>query len=81
MRRFITRKDDAESSVQTKDLDPMASTERTVFFHKAPSENSLTIDDLDKEDFKSSGPEVSESTKSTPLETQAQNESDDESDS
>ena len=54
MRRFIIRKDDPESSLQTKDLDPMASTERTVFFKKDPNaKNQPTIDDVDKEDFKS----------------------------
>ncbi|TBR08682.1 MAG: GHKL domain-containing protein [Candidatus Nitrosotenuis sp.] len=83
MRRFITRKDDVVSSVQAKDLDPMSSTERTVFFHKAPAESSLTIDDLDKENFKSNDSGKSAKTKSESLETQAQNEGDgnDESDS
>jgi signal transduction histidine kinase len=52
MRRFIIRKEDAESSVQTKDLDPMSFTERTVFFKKDPNaKNQPTIDDLDKDDF------------------------------
>lgn len=82
MRRFITRKDDAESSVQIKDSDPMNSTERTVFFHKAPAENQLTINDLDKENFKSNDSNEPARTKSASLETQVQNddvESDDES--
>ncbi len=55
MRRFIIRKEDAESPVQTKDMDPMSFTERTVFFKKDPNaKNQPTIEDLDKEDFKPS---------------------------
>jgi len=55
MRRFIIRKEDAESSIQSKELDPMSFTERTVFFKKDPNaKNQSTIDDLDKEDFKQS---------------------------
>lgn len=58
MRRFIIRKEDAESPVQTKDMDPMSFTERTVFFKKDPNaKNQPTIDDLDKEDFKPSAAE------------------------
>lgn len=80
MRRFITRKDDAVSSVQTKDLDPMNFAERTVFFHKAPPENQLTINDPDKEDFKSNNSVESNEKKNTSLETQISNEDDVESD-
>ncbi|QLH08891.1 hypothetical protein [Candidatus Nitrosotenuis sp. DW1] len=55
MRRFIIRKEDAESSIQSKEWDPMSFTERTVFFKKDPNaKNQSTIDDLDKEDFKQS---------------------------
>lgn len=54
MRRFIIRKDDPESLSQTQNLDPMASTARTVFFKKDPNaKNQSTIDDIDKDDFKS----------------------------
>ena len=69
MRRFITRKEDAESPTRAKDLDPMNSTERTVFFHKAPAESQLTINDLDKESFKS---EVSESNAAKNASVEAQ---------
>ncbi len=72
MRRFIIRKEDAESSVQTKDLDPMNFTERTVFFKKDPNaKNQPTIEDLDKEDFKPDGNTESKSSSSN-LELKAQ---------
>lgn len=86
MRRFIIRKEDAESSVQTKDLDPMSFTERTVFFKKDPNaKNQPTIEDLDKEDFASNNTEKSEPTivESKPinntmeLKTRVSNENDD----
>ncbi|WP_238549797.1 sensor histidine kinase [Candidatus Nitrosotenuis chungbukensis] len=81
MRRFIIRKEDAESSTQSKELDPMSFTERTVFFKKDPNaKNQPTIDDLDKEDlgkedFKqsdSSGPSLTKST--LELKTKSSNE-------
>lgn len=56
MRRFIIRKDNTKSSLQTKDSDPMNSTVRTVFFKKDPnSKNQYAVKDLDTEDFKSDG--------------------------
>ncbi len=68
MRRFIIRKEDTESSAQTKDLDPMNFTERTVFFKKDPNaKNQPTIEDVGKEDFK---PNIAESK------TTSRNESD-----
>jgi len=79
MRRFITRKDDTESSAQTKDSDPMNSSERTVFFHKAPVENPLTINDVDKDDFKSNNSSAPSKTKSV-LEAQPPSEDDVEDD-
>jgi signal transduction histidine kinase len=79
MRRFIIRKEDAESSVQTKDSDPMSYTERTVFFKKDPNaKNQPTIDDLDKEDFKPNHAAESAPTNNTSeLKTQTKNESKD----
>jgi signal transduction histidine kinase len=80
MRRFITRKEDAESLTPAKDLDPMNSTERTVFFHKAPAESQLTINDLDKESFKSGASESGRTT-SALIAAQINRGSDDEDDS
>jgi len=79
MRRFIIRKEDAESSVQTKDLDPMNFTERTVFFKKDPNaKNQPTIEDLDKEDFKPNDPTESKSISNTlELKTQTSSENKD----
>ena len=77
MRRFITRKEDAESPTNAKDVDPMNSTERTVFFHKAPAESQLTINDLDKENIKS-GASESVRKMSTLVEAQINRGSDDE---
>ncbi|MBM2820024.1 MAG: hypothetical protein HW410_1706 [Nitrosarchaeum sp.] len=73
MRRFIIRKDDPESSSQTKDLDPMASTERTVFFKKDPNaKNQPTIDDIDKDDFKSDILDEPDKLKDTASESKTQ---------
>lgn len=76
MRRFIIRKEDAESSVQAKDLDPMNFTERTVFFKKDPNaKNQPTIEDLDKDDFKpDSQTESKPSGSNLELKTQTDNE-------
>ena len=52
MRRFIVRKDgDPQSSVQTKNMDPMSFTERTVFFKKDSNpQNQSTTEYTDKQD-------------------------------
>src|SRR3989338_370620 len=78
MRRFIIRKDDPGSSLQTKDLDPLASTERTVFFKKdTNAKNQPTIDDVDKDDFKSDISDEPEKLKDTSLELKTQISSED----
>lgn len=55
MRRFIGRKDDEpNSSHQTKNMDPMSFTERTVFFKKDSNlQNQSTLEAIDKQDAKS----------------------------
>lgn len=86
MRRFIIRKEDAESSVQTKDLDPMNFTERTVFFKKDPNaKNQPTIENLDDDlesndakELQSNGSAKSQSPgKTLELKTYARNEHED----
>ena len=74
MRRFIIRKDDAESSRSANDPDPMSYTERTVFFKKDPnSKTQPTIDDLDKDDLEPDNRKESPESKNT-LETQTREE-------
>lgn len=72
MRRFIIRKDGAESLTQTKDSDPMTLTDRTVFFKKDPSSSQSTIDDIDTEDFKSVSSAKPDNVKNTPVESETQ---------
>ncbi|HEX9845565.1 MAG TPA: ATP-binding protein [Candidatus Nitrosotenuis sp.] len=63
MRKFIVRKDgDSELSLQTKSVDPMSFTERSVFFKK-DSQNNASEDTLEQEseDLKSNkGQQTSE---------------------
>lgn len=81
MRRFIIRKDGPESSFQTKDLDPMNSTERTVFFKKDPdAKTQPTIDDIDKDDFKPGISDEPNKLKDTSIELKTQNSNDDKDD-
>lgn len=79
MRRFIIRKDNIESSLQTKDSDPMSSTVRTVFFKKDPnSKNQYAVKDLDTEDSKSvSSEEPNFVNNALTMETQTSNENND----
>lgn len=75
MRRFIIRKEDAESSVSAKELDPMSFTERTVFFKKDPNaKNQPTIEDVDNEDFKPNDSAEPKLTGRAPEQTHAGNE-------
>ncbi|MGQ0771155.1 MAG: sensor histidine kinase [Nitrososphaerota archaeon] len=74
MRRFIVRKDDdSKSSLQTKNMDPLSFTERTVFFKKNSNpQNQSTIEDIDRQDAKFTNSAGSNKVKDSPLGLEAQ---------